>query len=327
MSTRTSLIELREAAVTLHAEEAVAIVQQLIHSLPAFDDVPIEPPFGPPSLQNVYLDDEGVVTCQACQTTPAVAEIAIFLQQLLPEGTPRVPGALRYLIARALHDVDAPPFDSLREFSAALERFENGDRTVVVGTLVARATGVCLDRFRGAREDRRRLVPSSSDFRRELRAADARYYELATASGRIVAAEPLVPEPHRAPSVAMGIVAGICLMFVGEVMHTRSTTPPPPPAPAPAIQQVQAIPPPPSEDMVPLAEEILEPVSVRTGRLAPIATASLGGEHSSKSTVKRAMRRPAQPSRVHRTKNGQGVMDKLHLGWLRNAFVGRKDSL
>src|SRR5262249_47206231 len=121
--------------------------------------------------------------------------------------------------------------------STALERFESGERAAVVGTLVTRATAICLDRFRGVREERRRLVPSSSDFRRELRAADARYYELATASGRIVTAEP-PPERPRTPSPAMGIVAGVCLMFVGEVMHMRSVSPRAvPAAPAPIVEE------------------------------------------------------------------------------------------
>src|SRR5215475_7116532 len=115
MRTRTSIHDLLQiATVTLHANEAVAIVQQLIHSHPHERDVAIEQPFGPPSPQNVYLDDDGSVTCRACQATPAVAEIAILLQLLLTCGTPRVPGALRYAVARALHDVDAPPFDSIQ---------------------------------------------------------------------------------------------------------------------------------------------------------------------------------------------------------------------
>src|SRR5262245_6222064 len=191
MSTRTSIIDLQNTSTILRADEVVAIVQQLIHNLAATADACFEQPFGPPSPQNVYLDDEGFVTCQACQVTPAVAEAAIFMQQLLPPGTPKVPGALRYAIARALHDVDAPPFDSIQDFSAALERFETGDRTAVVRALVARATAVALDRLRARTgEDRRRLMPSSTDFRRELRAADARYYELASAAGHVMLATP-----------------------------------------------------------------------------------------------------------------------------------------
>jgi hypothetical protein len=331
METRTSIIEIHNAALSLRADEAVAVVQQLINSIPEAGDTIGEEPFGPPSLHNVYLAEDGAVTCHACQVTPAVAETAIFLQQMLPEGTSRVPGALRYTIARALHEVDAPPFDSIRDFSAALERFESGDRTAVVRALVARATAVSLDRLRGSREDRRRLVPSSSDFRRELRAADARYYELATASVRIAASyPPPPPEPRRVVTVAAGIVAGLCLVFVGEVMHTRSTPPHVTPA-SPAGHQTLAVPDPEPAMVLKQEEEdiVSEPVSLRSAAsVAPVTTASLSAERSSKSTVKRAARRPSQPAmHTHRDKGGQGVLDRLHLGWLRSTFTLRHDPL
>ena len=328
METRTSVIELHNAALSLRADEAVAIVQQLINSSPDPADASGEEPFGPPSLRNVYLAEDGVVTCHACQATPAVAEMAIFLQQMLPPGTPRVSGALRYTIARALHDVDAPPFDSIRDFSAALERFESGDRIAVVRTLVARATGVALDRLRGSREDRRRLMPSSSDFRRELRAADARYYELATASGRIAAGDPpTTREPRRAATVATGIVAGLCLVFVGEVMHTRST-PPPVTKASPAVDETQEIPDLESAAVLRQDEEdiVSTPLSVRS--VAPVAPASLSEERSSKATVRRTVRRPSQPApHPQRAKSGQGLMDRMHLGWLRSTFTIRHDPL
>src|SRR6266850_5243639 len=138
MATTTSIAELRTTGIAFRAEEAVAIAQQIIHNLPLGGDSRVEPPFGPPSPDNVYVDDEGFVTCRGCESTPAVPEMAIFLQVLLPAGTPRVPGALRYMIARALHDVDAPPFDSIDDFSEGLARFERGDRTAIVRAMVAR---------------------------------------------------------------------------------------------------------------------------------------------------------------------------------------------
>src|SRR5262249_2093850 len=76
--------------------------------------------------------------CAGCAATPAVSEIAALLETLIPSGTPRVSGPLRYAIARGLLEVDAPPFDSLEEFSRTLERFERGDRTTVVRELVRR---------------------------------------------------------------------------------------------------------------------------------------------------------------------------------------------
>ena len=62
------------------------------------------------------------------------------LEAMLPGGTGvRVPGALRLVIARACaFFVDAPSFGSLEELSAALERFERGDRREAVRQLIAR---------------------------------------------------------------------------------------------------------------------------------------------------------------------------------------------
>jgi hypothetical protein len=65
-----------------------------------------------------------------------VATVADLLLTLLPPGTPDVPAALRYAIARGLEAVEAPPFGSLDEFSNALARFEKGpSRDVLRGVL------------------------------------------------------------------------------------------------------------------------------------------------------------------------------------------------
>src|SRR5437667_4825977 len=87
----TSIAELQTKGITLHADEAVAIAQQLIDN-PGDRDPHVEPAFGPPSPENVFVDGEGFVVCRACESTPAVSEVAIFLQAVLPVGTPRVPG-------------------------------------------------------------------------------------------------------------------------------------------------------------------------------------------------------------------------------------------
>jgi len=81
-----------------------------------------------PSPENTYVDDEGFVVCRACETTPAVSEIAIFLQAVLPVGTPRVPGALRYTIAPGAPRGRRAAVDSIQQLSAGAHRFESGDR-------------------------------------------------------------------------------------------------------------------------------------------------------------------------------------------------------
>src|SRR5262249_43074712 len=91
-----------------------------------------------PSSENVELTSDGNAFCRGCDVTPAVFEIGVLLQSLIRPGVRDVPGGLRYTIARALFDVDAPPFDGIDAFSDTLGRFERGDRAAEVRRLVAR---------------------------------------------------------------------------------------------------------------------------------------------------------------------------------------------
>jgi len=83
--------------------------------------------------------------------TPSVFEAALLLQSMLPAGAGQVPGALRYAIARGLLEVVAPPFESIGDFSRALQRFERGDRRAAVRGL--------LNRMPAARPPVREPVP------------------------------------------------------------------------------------------------------------------------------------------------------------------------
>ena len=121
------LADLIAQGVRIDPHEAVAIAQLLMESGAVA-----------PSPENVQLSTDGTAWCIGCDVTPAVFEIAGLLQNLIPPGTPGVAGALRYAIARALLDVDAPPFDSLADFSRSLQRFERGDRGAVVRALIGR---------------------------------------------------------------------------------------------------------------------------------------------------------------------------------------------
>ena len=134
-----SLSSLIDRGVELQPHEGVAIVQQLIH---ASADVPLIRPFGPPTLESIVILGDGRVGSRRSAATPAVSEIGRLLDSMLPSGRGPVPGGLRYAVARALLEVDAPPFDSLQALSASLERFERGDRRRVVRSLLARADGV-----------------------------------------------------------------------------------------------------------------------------------------------------------------------------------------
>ena len=334
MSSTRSIAELRTEGITLRAEEAVAIVQQLIHNAACPSDSRIAPPYGPPTPESVHIDDKGVVTCRTCESTLGVSEVAILLQQLLPAGAPRVPGALRYMVARALHDVDAPPFDSIDDFSAGLARFERGDRSAVVRAMLARANLATSNRPRPVvREDRRQRMPTASDFRRELRAADARIYAQQVALRAAGSALP-APERRRIPTLAAGVAAGLSLIAAGEAIHMRSvrTT-----EIAPA-QQTREAPP-----VVVVDRKPAEPV-VRHGQTAPtparrkkaVAAARLDKPKPAAPASRLDDPKPAdkeslpvssptvEPSDTQRTPS---KIDRLHLGWLRKLVAIRTDPL
>ena len=131
-----TIAEITAQGVVLTTAEALAIVQLLIE-VSGNEDA--HPPYGPPLPENIVIRVDGSVTSRACAVTPTVFEVAIVLDRLLPPGQPQVPGALRYMLGRALHEVAAPPFDSLDAFSQGLRRFEAGMRTEIVRGVFARA--------------------------------------------------------------------------------------------------------------------------------------------------------------------------------------------
>jgi len=324
MSSTRSIAELRAIGIVLRAEEAVAIVQQLIHNASRGGDYRIAPPFGPLSPESVDVDEEGLVRCRTCESTPGVSEIAILLQQLLPAGTPRVPGALRYMVARALHDVDAPPFDSIEDFSEGLARFERGDRTAVVRAMLARATAANLDGLRAVvQEDRRQRMPTASDFRRELRAADAQLYAQQLALRALPPAPPeRAPELSRLTTIVAGIAVGLSLIATGEVMRTRLT---PAPAAARTDEAREATTPVPADDREPAVRQT-QSVPSPTRDDKTVTTASR--VEKPKPAVKPPVRRTSSTAvRKRGVQRSPGVMDRLHLRWLRTAFTVRNDPL
>src|SRR6476646_7974470 len=218
MTMHASAADILQGGVTIEPEEAVAIAQQLIVAIRAGACADLaEPPFGPPTPDRVLLSDDGSVACCACDATPAVSEVARLLEALLPPAPARVPGGLRYTIARALLDVDVTPFDSLDELSDTLSRYERGPREQLVVRL--------LERFAASRAvvpaaivERRRHV-RATELRRALREADARLY-LQTAALQAVT---VAPRPQRARSVGAalaGMAAGALLMAAGQFIHS-----------------------------------------------------------------------------------------------------------
>jgi hypothetical protein len=192
MPSTLSLREVQRRCVELTCGEALALVQQLIASL----DEPCSPipPFGPPSIDNIYLSPDGAVVCTGCAATPAVSEMGRLLSALLPRGgAGRVPGAVRYIIARASMEVDVPPFDSLAQLSAALVRHEQPNRPAILKALYERATRSTVaapDIAPVAFVNRRRASPAADELRRRLREADeALFVRSQHAGGRPRAAQ------------------------------------------------------------------------------------------------------------------------------------------
>ena len=223
-SNNISIAELAAAGVALAPHEAVAIAQRLMRSdRETFDP---RPPFGPPSPDNILLGVDGAVVCRGCAVTPAVFEIAILLQKLLPDGA-KMPGGLRYAISRALMDVDAPPFATLADFSRALERYERGDRTAIAAALVAKAHATpALLRGRAVPQgqwvERRRSVTTVAALRRQLHEADRELYE------RRQAAAPAAAKRSRRSlrfPIAACVAAGLALLAAGDAIRQRSDNP------------------------------------------------------------------------------------------------------
>jgi hypothetical protein len=250
MAYAVSLAELRRAGLVFTPDEVVAIAEQLIHARSV--DVPAAP-FGPLAADRIRVASDGSVRCSGCDATPSPAELAILLLDVL-DGTPHVPGGLRYALARALHEVDAPPFDSLDEFWSTLARFAPPKGDEVVRRLLARW-------------DRRRPAPSTSDLRQQLREADRRLFEV---ESRV---EPIrrVERPVRRWAVAAVFAAVVTTIAAASVAGDRApafpaVTPPQADA-APSVTPAEA----PTVDARPIASTANARAADRTRPKRPVS--------------------------------------------------------
>jgi Tol biopolymer transport system component len=174
-----TLADVLNTGVAIDHHAAVAIVQELIASMAV--GVEVKPPFGPPSPENIWIASDGSVACRACATSPAVFEMAILLDTMLPRGGDvRVPGALRYTIARGLLEVEVSPFDSINDFADALARHQPEDGRAVLRDLYWRASRLRAGRG-DLRVERRRHGLSRTELRRQLRDADEQLFRAALA--------------------------------------------------------------------------------------------------------------------------------------------------
>ncbi len=127
MTTRVSLAQLAAADIRLRPAEAVAIVSEICRRC-ANGQLRGVPPAGV-----IKLTREGAMTVEGPTTTgDDVARAAQLLNDLIAEfdAAPeyRASGGLRLVIARALGELDFPPYASLADFCSALRRFSGTER-------------------------------------------------------------------------------------------------------------------------------------------------------------------------------------------------------
>ncbi len=170
-----ALADLIAAGVPVRPAEAVTLVRELMRqtigaALP-----------GVPSAHVVRLGREGrlFVEGPVAADDRAVLRAALLLDAILPgfDAAPelRVPGALRLVVARARGTLDLPPYRSLQEFVAALDRFAlSGAEAVVRDLYAAWSEAVAWSEAMDERQKAGRLPEPSgpAETLRESRAAE-----------------------------------------------------------------------------------------------------------------------------------------------------------
>ena len=176
----------------------------------------LEPPYGPPTAATVVLGTTARSRAPAAARRRRFPRSRSSSTRCCRPARRGCPAALRYIIARALLEVDVAPFDSLDAFSEALARHERGDRADVVRRLVQRSEAPCAIAA-VMMADRRRPRATATDLRRALREADARLY---VQQLRTPAPPPPRPSSTRnMPAIAACLGAGMMLIAAGEVMQ------------------------------------------------------------------------------------------------------------
>jgi hypothetical protein len=255
---------------------------------------------------------------------------------MLPVESVRVRGGLRYTIARALLDVDVPPFDSLDDFSETLTRYERGSREQIVRRVLQRlaARRSIAPVYAG---DRRRH-PHATELRRALREADARLYlqKVAGEAPTVTVASCPAPE-RRLRGAAACVAAGLLLIVTGEVIDgwhrpmpsSRLSTPA---AGAvtrdialglderPAVNEEPRTPN--AEPRTPNPEHRTPNPERRTQNPEPrTPNPERRTPNPERSSVKRAVRAPSPRERARKASVSRGVLERLRLNWLRTVFT------
>jgi Tol biopolymer transport system component len=239
----------------IESHEAVALVLELIDDFRMRNDAGRVESADSSGVDSVVLGPDGTVRCDRRGAAPAVSDVGRLLDTIIRTGaSKRVPGALRFTIARTLLEVDAPPFGSLEELAHSLKRFERGPRQQILAALYARGTKSAktpsespasslapIAAVAPSRE-RRRNTASATELRRQLRKADLDLYEQLIAQQLAdIRAEPVpaaaFPEPPapaasqgRFPRAAAAAIAALLLAVsflggYGASLRSRSQAP------------------------------------------------------------------------------------------------------
>jgi hypothetical protein len=192
---RVSLAELKAAGVAIPAEDAAAIVREICrrHAGGTLEGIP-EP-------QGITLSRDGALSVAGPLKTDApILGAAALVEQLASE----TPGALRLMLARAAGLLDLPPFASLDEFSAALDRFAP------------------IDAGDAARNLYRSWTPARGP-------RSARYAWAAVAAALVILLIGLLMLPSRAPVTPRHVAASDTPSPMPPVAEARTTEPEAPP--------------------------------------------------------------------------------------------------
>lgn len=213
----------------LRVHEVVAIAQVLLAG--EARQCEAGPPDGQLSLEAVAITQEGRVHCTGA-AAPGITDVGIVMQALLERSHDRVPSALRYAIGRALHKVEAPPFESPTELASSLERFERGDRAGVIAEACSRVRTCAAARPQPVSSpsgpgERRRLGAEHAHMRRALRDADLKLYALQQQANPQHTADHSAS--HRLP-IAACMIAGALLLAAGDAGPRAGALPERPPS-------------------------------------------------------------------------------------------------
>jgi len=289
-SARASIAEVLGSGVPLTVSEAVAIaLAALVFDLAQATGAGV--PSGRPLPDTIFVESDGSIVSRH-GAPPPISEVAVLLRTLLPAGSPGVPGGLRYAIARALGEVDAPPFDSPEDFSIILSRFQTADGPDLAHGLLTRIDAGENANSRRTADRRRPNGATVTNLRRALREADSQLYERQRSADAQVTKRPRV---YKVVAIAASFAGAILLFVAGAATRDRIATPTPPQPEAaravPAAGDIELEAPP---------RKLPVKARVRAKKPRVVAVSSTA---------------PAQS-----TTKSRGFFGRLHLQWLKKAF-------